>query len=196
MKTTIALTCIVSLPLLITGCSSTHEHHHHGAAATHQSSWSAVKQLVAVIHPTAGNKCSGTVRFSDFGGGKIEVVAELEGLNFGQKHAMHVHEFGDCSGPDGMKTGGHYNPEGHQHGLVEAATRHAGDLGNVQADAAGKASYRIVVANISLVGVKNPVIGRGVIVHAKPDDGGQPTGNAGARIGAGVIGIANVPAVK
>lgn len=28
-----------------------------------------------------------------------------------------------------------------------------------------------------------------MIVHAKEDDGGQPTGNAGDRIAAGVIGI-------
>jgi superoxide dismutase, Cu-Zn family len=35
-----------------------------------------------------------------------------------------------------------------------------------------------------------------VIVHAKPDDFGQPVGNAGARIGCGVIGIANPPASK
>ena len=159
--------------------------------AAHESSWAGVKQLVAVIHPTVGNKCSGVVRFTDVGGGNVEVVAELEGLNPDQKHAMHVHEFGDGRGTDGMKTGGHYNPEGHQHGLPEAAARHAGDLGNVQADAAGKATHKITVNNVTLVGLKNPIIGRGVIVHAKVDDGGQPTGNAGARIGVGVIGIAN-----
>jgi superoxide dismutase, Cu-Zn family len=34
-------------------------------------------------------------------------------------------------------------------------------------------------------------VGRGVIIHAKPDDGGQPVGNAGARIGFGVIGVGN-----
>ena len=164
---------------------------HAADPAAHESSWKSVKQLVAVVHPTAGNKCSGIVRFTDAGGGKIEVTAELEGLNPGQKHAMHVHEFGDARGTDGMKTGGHYNPEGHQHGLPETAARHAGDLGNVQADAGGKATYKITINNASLVGLKNPILGRGVIVHAKTDDGGQPTGNAGARIGAGVIGIAN-----
>src|SRR2546426_7649382 len=43
--------------------------------------------------------------------------------------------------------------------------------------------------NISIAGTKNPIIGRGVIVHAKVDDGGQPVGNAGARIACGVIGV-------
>ncbi|MEW6160540.1 MAG: superoxide dismutase family protein [Verrucomicrobiota bacterium] len=50
--------------------------------------------------------------------------------------------------------------------------------------------------NISIAGTKNPIIGRSVIVHAKPDDGGQPVGNAGARIACGVIGIANTAPAK
>ncbi|MCP5412982.1 MAG: superoxide dismutase family protein, partial [Alphaproteobacteria bacterium] len=68
--------------------------------------------------------------------------------------------------------------------------RHAGDLGNLTADATGKATYEIVVDNISIAGPHNPILGRGVIIHAKPDDGGQPVGNAGGRIACGVIGVA------
>ena len=186
MKSTTIALCLLAIPLAFNGCSST-GNHHHGA---HESSWAGVKQLVAVINPTAGNKCHGVVRFTEIEG-VVYIYAELDGLNPNQKHAMHVHEFGDGNGTDGMKTGGHYNPEGHAHGLPEAATRHAGDLGNVTADANGKAVYRMEANNISMVGLKNPIIGRGVIVHAKTDDGGQPTGNAGPRIGVGVIGIAN-----
>ena len=70
-----------------------------------------------------------------------------------------------------MSAGGHYNPESHPHGLPESDTRHAGDLGNLQADNDGKVHYEITVSNISVAGTKNPIIGRGVIVHAKPDDG-------------------------
>jgi Cu-Zn family superoxide dismutase len=147
-------------------------------------------QAVAVLHPTAGQQCHGVVRFTQ-DGDSVKVVAELEGLNPNQKHAFHIHQFGDCSSPDGMSAGGHYNPEGHQHGLPSTESRHAGDLGNVEADGQGKAHYEITVNNISISGSKNPIIGRGVIVHAKPDDGGQPVGNAGARIGCGVIGVAN-----
>ena len=64
-------------------------------------------------------------------------------------------------------------------------------LTSVYADDQGKAHYEITVSNISIMGAKNPIIGRGVIVHAKVDDGGQPVGNAGARIACGVIGVAN-----
>ena len=154
-----------------------------------------LKQAVAVLHPTAGNKCHGVVRFTQEGN-SVKVVADLEGLTAGQKHAFHIHQFGDCSAPDGMSAGGHYNPESHQHGLPDAAQRHAGDLGNLQADNDGKAHYEITVNNVSIAGAKNPIIGRGVIVHAKVDDGGQPVDNAGASIACGVIGVANAAAGK
>lgn len=188
ITTILSMLAVMALALMGSGCS-TDGHHHHGGKG-HESSWASVKQLAAVIKPTAGNRCSGVVRFTEVDG-NVYVYAELEGLTPNAKHAMHIHEFGDATGTDGTKAGGHYNPEGHQHGLPEAATRHAGDLGNVQADAAGKAVYRLTVDNVSMVGLKNPIIGRGVIVHAKTDDGGQPVGNAGPRIGVGVIGIAN-----
>lgn len=144
---------------------------------------------VATMHPTAGNKVTGTVKFTDNGDGTLTVEAQLEGLVPGQLHAMHVHEFGDCSAADGSSAGGHYNPENHPHGLPEKDVRHAGDFGNVPADAAGKATYTLKVNNLS-VGHKNAVLGRAVIVHAKQDDGGQPTGNAGGRVACGVVGVA------
>jgi Cu-Zn family superoxide dismutase len=150
----------------------------------------AVHAAVAVLHPTAGQKCHGVVRFTQEGD-SVKVVADIEGLSPGQKHAFHIHQYGDCSGPDGMSAGGHYNPEGHQHGLPESENRHAGDLGNAQADSDGKAHYEITVNNVSIMGEKNPILGRAVIVHAKTDDGSQPTGNAGGRIACGVIGVAN-----
>jgi Cu-Zn family superoxide dismutase len=156
----------------------------------HAEAWSSIKQAVAVLHPTAGNKVHGRVQFVQ-DGDSVNVTADLEGLNPGQKHAMHIHQFGDCSAPDATSAGGHYNPEGHAHALPDADTRHAGDLGNVQADDQGKAHYQITVKNITVAGTKNPIIGRGVIVHAKPDDGSQPVGNAGGRVACGVIGVAN-----
>jgi len=159
----------------------------------HADAWSAVKEVVAVLYPTAGSKCRGEIRFTQEGD-KVKVVAKVEGLMPGQKHAIHIHQFGDASSTDGSSAGGHYNPEGHNHGLPDTMARHAGDLGNLEADAAGKCNYEITVANISIAGMRNPIVGRGVIVHAKADDGGQPVGNAGSRIAMGVIGVARVPA--
>jgi Cu-Zn family superoxide dismutase len=195
MNNRLLATVLVALVLSLSASRQLHAQAPAGTAASpHVNAWGTISELVAVIHPTVSNTCSGTVRFTQLGD-KVRVVADLTGLTANQQHAMHIHEFGDCTAPDGMSSGGHYNPEGHQHGLPTMAARHAGDLGNVRADGAGKAHYEITIENVTLVGMKNPIIGRAVIVHAKPDDGGQPVGNAGGRIGCGVIGIAK-PAAK
>lgn len=128
--------------------------------------------------------------FSELDDGKVKIVADISGLTANGKHAIHIHEFGDISAADGTATGGHYNPEGHDHGLPDSKMRHAGDFGNLEADADGKAKFELTVDNLTLNGAKNPILGRGMIIHAGPDDGGQPTGNAGARIAQGVIGVA------
>jgi len=171
------------------GCS--HSPKMESSTASGSASTSATAQalnvLEAKIEPTQGNSVHGTVRFTGQPDGSVQVVADLEGLTPNAQHAIHVHETGDCSAPDAMSAGGHYNPEGKPHGLPPAEERHAGDLGNLTADASGNAHYTITVNNISVSNGKNPVLGKAVIVHAKLDDGGQPTGNAGARLGCGVI---------
>lgn len=155
-------------------------------AANAQSS-----QAIAVLGPTQGSQVTGTTRFTQKGN-TISVAADVAGLNPGQKYALHIHEFGDCSSPDATSAGSHYNPEKHDHGLPEKQLRHAGDLGNLQeADAGGKARLELAVSNITIAGARNPILGRAVIVHAKADDGGQPVGNAGGRLACGVIGAAN-----
>lgn len=152
--------------------------------------------LVCVLSPTTGSKVAGTVTFTAGPDNSVTVHAVVQGLEPGSTHAFHVHEFGDLRSEDGSAAGSHYNPEGHNHGLPDQEQRHAGDLGNLKADESGKADYTIKVDNISLTGPKNPVVGHAVIVHAKVDDGGQPVGNAGARIAQGVIGIAKPAAEK
>ncbi len=191
------LRCCFVFPLLAVvslGTSCIMRVHTHSEGSTpHGSQWSGLAQVVAVMQPTEGNKAGGTVVFTRIKDG-VKVEANITGLAPGSEHAIHVHQFGDIRLGNGKGTGGHYNPEGHDHGLPATAKRHAGDLGNLKADANGAASYTVVAKNISVAGLKNPVVGRGVIIHAKVDDGGQPTGNAGARISQGVIGVAKPPA--
>lgn len=180
----------VAYAVFTSGCShSCCDDHDHGKPGAAAIAGPVVKQLVAAIQPTAGNKCAGVVRFTEVDG-VVYVYGEISGLTPNQQHAIHIHEFGDSTSTDGMKAGGHYNPEEKPHGLPGTNERHAGDLGNLQADGEGKTVYRAEFKNISMLG-KNAIIGRGVIIHAKPDDGGQPVGNAGARIGSGTIGVAN-----
>lgn len=151
-----------------------------------------IKIAVAVIHPTKGNEARGIVRFFQLDDGKVKIVADVEGLQPNGKHGFHIHEYGDFSALDAMSAGAHYNPEGYPHAGPDTPKRHAGDLGNLIADERGCAHYELVVDNITINGTRNPVLGRAVIVHEKPDDlVTQPTGNAGARIGCGVIGVGN-----
>jgi Cu-Zn family superoxide dismutase len=147
----------------------------------------AGRKAVCVLHHTQGNQAHGHVTFTEKGD-EVEISGEIAGLTPGM-HAFHVHEFGDCSSPDAMSAGGHFNPEKKPHGDIHAEERHVGDLGNIKADEDGKATIHITDKVIKLHG-PHSIVGRAVIVHAKPDDFSQPVGNAGGRVACGVIGIA------
>lgn len=146
-------------------------------------------KAVALLHPTAGNQVSGTVTFTEVADG-VQVRAEISGLTPGN-HGFHIHEFGDCSAADASSAGAHFNPTNKPHAGPDAAERHEGDMGNVQADASGKARLEYVDHQISLTNAQRSAIGRSVVVHAKADDlKSQPAGNSGARVACGVIGRA------
>ncbi|MGC1320867.1 MAG: superoxide dismutase family protein [Candidatus Udaeobacter sp.] len=158
-------------------------------AQTPAAKSAASSKGISVLHPTAGNKVSGTVTFTPVAGG-VQVHAEIAGLTPG-KHGFHVHEFGDCSAADASSAGAHFNPTNQPHAGPDAAARHEGDMGNVEADASGNAKLDYVDHQISLANDSKSAIGRSVVVHAKPDDlKTQPSGDSGARIACGVIGWA------
>jgi superoxide dismutase, Cu-Zn family len=148
-------------------------------------------ELIAVLSPTEGNQTTGVVTFKPADNGKVEIEARLTGLLPNSKHAIHIHQYGDLTSKDGKSAGDHYNPMHHPHALPDKENRHAGDFGNLESDQNGNADFKLTVDNISLAGRLSPIIGRAVVVHAKLDDGSQPTGNAGDRIAIGVIGVKN-----
>ncbi len=144
-------------------------------------------KAVCVLQPTQGNTVTGTIIFTKTDGG-VKVVADLQGLSKG-KHGIHIHECGDCTAADGTSAGGHFNPMSKSHGAPTDAVRHAGDMGNIEADESGKAHLEYTDNTISLEG-ESSIIGRSVIIHKNEDDlKTQPTGNAGPRVACGVIGI-------
>lgn len=146
-------------------------------------------RAIAILHPTEGNKVSGTVTFTEVEDG-VRVDAAIAGLTPG-KHGFHVHQFGDCSAPDASSAGDHFNPTNKPHGEADSLERHIGDMGNVEADASGMAKLTYLDHHLSLSTDRRSIIGRAVIVHAKPDDlKSQPSGNSGDRVACGVIGRA------
>ncbi|MBX2996506.1 MAG: superoxide dismutase family protein [Bdellovibrionaceae bacterium] len=137
----------------------------------------------ADLKPRSGSNASGHVHFHQLDK-RVHVAFEVKGLAANSKHGFHLHEKGDCSAIDAMSAGGHYNPGGHQHGSLVSANRHAGDFGNIQANAQGVAKGELYLDNMHVRQLK----GLSVIVHEKEDDEkSQPAGNAGSRIACGVI---------
>lgn len=157
------------------------------ALAACQTMPDEIQRATASLKPTKGSKTYGEVTFEQVGN-KVRVIAQVVGLKPNQEHAFHVHEAGDCSSPDGMSAKGHFNPFGKPHGPQGSAERHAGDLPNLKADAQGRARMNVEVDIITVSPGPASIVGRGLIVHADPDDyRSQPTGNAGARLACAVI---------
>ena len=144
-------------------------------------------RATAALQPTKGNKAFGEATFEQ-AGDKVRVVVFAQGLKPGAEHGFHIHEAGDCSSGDGMSAKGHFNPYGKPHGNPQSAERHAGDLPSLKADKDGRAKIDATVDTISIGQGAGNIVGRGLIIHADPDDyQTQPTGNAGARLACGVI---------
>src|SRR5258706_15358089 len=79
---------------------------------------------VAAVRPASGTQVHGEVKFTQVGA-RVRVTGEIAGLTPGP-HGFHIHEKGDCSAPDGMSTGGHFNPYGKKHGAPDVPDHHAG----------------------------------------------------------------------
>ena len=136
------------------------------------------------LDPKSGSQVTGTVTFTKTGD-DVQVIADISGLKPG-KHGFHLHEKGDCSAPDAASAGAHFNPTNQHHGGPMTAEHHTGDLGNIGADASGKAQLDWK-GKMSLSGADS-IIGKSVVVHEKEDDlKTDPSGNSGARIACGVI---------
>ncbi len=141
----------------------------------------------ATLRPASGSQVQGKVTFTQTST-TVRAVGEVTGLAPGL-HGFHLHEKGDCSAADATSAGAHFNPRAHKHGGLHSAERHAGDFGNITADASGKAAVNVTVSGISVAaGQPNSIAGRGLVVHAQADDEKtDPTGNSGGRIACGVI---------
>ena len=144
-------------------------------------------RATAQLQPTKGSKTFGEATFEQVAD-KVRVIVFAQGLKPEQEHGLHIHEVGDCSSGDGMSAKGHFNPLGKPHGHPGSAERHAGDLPALKANKAGRANVQVDLDLITVTPGPASIVGRGLIVHAAPDDyKTQPTGNAGARIACGVI---------
>jgi len=182
MKKLLSFTILLVLTGILSGCNSGGNTPARDAVEQQP----APLQASALLAPTQGNAVQGNVIFRHEADGGVRIIAEVSGLTPGSR-GFHIHETGDCSAPDASSAGGHFNPHQTAHGKEGEGEYHAGDLPSLQADADGNASLNVVLHGINLTG-DHSIIGRGLIVHADPDDyTSQPTGNSGARVACAVI---------
>lgn len=143
----------------------------------------AVKVATADIHSASQKNISGLVNFEETPEALI-VTTDIVGLKKNTRLGFHIHQEGICEGPEYKSAGDHFNPHKMNHGGPESTQKHSGDMGNLQTNKDGKAETRIVLKGVTL----NEVLGKAVLIHAKPDDlKTQPSGKSGAKIACGLI---------
>lgn len=145
-------------------------------------------QAVASLYPANGSELTGTANFRDFGDGKVTFKITMQNVSPGE-HAVHIHENGDCS-DNATGAGDHWSPENNPHGKRNVdLNHHKGDLGNIRINENGSGVLTMTVLGWSVGGADSTsILGKSVIVHAGADDfATQPGGDAGTRIGCGVI---------
>jgi Cu-Zn family superoxide dismutase len=147
---------------------------------------SAGPTAVATIEGRSGSALTGTATFVQ-NGDAVHVSVDVSNAPQGI-HAVHLHEKGDCSAPDATSAGGHFNPMHMEHGSPDASVHHAGDFGNMSVGEDGHGHIELDTTMLTVLPGDRSVDGRAIVVHAKEDDmHTQPTGNAGGRIGCGVV---------
>jgi Cu-Zn family superoxide dismutase len=159
----------------------------HSCASVKNTSGKQAKAAISATKATIQG--SGSISFAQDKNGEVKMELELSfPSKAAQTIAVHIHEHGDC-GNEGNEAHGHWNPTQSAHGKWGIEPFHLGDIGNVQLDASGKGRLKLETKLWSVgTGDANDVIGKAIMVHDKADDfTTQPTGNAGARIGCGVI---------
>ena len=148
-----------------------------------------VKKVKVTLQSVSDSNLSGNVVFTEENG-EVSMTAIISGLAEG-KHAIHLHEKGDCSAADGSSAGGHWNPTNAKHGEWGSADGyHKGDIGNFEVDAKGNGTVNMSTDEwcIGCGDSKKDILGKAVIVHDGVDDyTSQPSGAAGTRVGCGVI---------
>lgn len=180
IQKTIKITAIaffLSVLTLVYGCQSE-------ATLTDNQTPAAKAAIKSTSDPS---KVIGEASFFNKSGGML-VEAKINDAPPG-KHGFHIHEVGNC-GDKGNAAKGHFNPDKVKHGFVPKdgfKNAHAGDLGNITISSDGKGTLSDTVPGLTLSGPKYAIKGLSVILHEKVDDFGQPVGNAGARLGCGII---------
>lgn len=173
MKMNLARTALPAMALALAACTGRGSRNAAAAtAAVHDASGRLLGHLTATESPAG-----------------LVLTGELTGLPPGT-HGIHLHAIGRCDAPGFASAGAHWNPAAREHGTLNPAGPHRGDLVNLQAADDGSATVSAVSAGGMLHGTDALLDsdGAAVVVHADPDDyQTDPSGNSGGRIACGVL---------
>lgn len=150
---------------------------------------------VAELQDKSGNTV-GSATFTVVPGG-VRIDLQAFGLAPGA-HGVHIHAVGACDGTAAApfsSAGGHFNPTSRQHGRLNPAGWHGGDLPNLVVSASGQGSSTVVAEHLTIDGGAGALFdadGSAIVIHANEDDQQTDTGplgpgNSGARIACGLI---------
>jgi Cu-Zn family superoxide dismutase len=158
----------------------------------------AILALIALTAPaSAADQATAVLKDADGKEvGKVTLIAVPTGVLLAVDltamppgdHGFHIHGIGKCEAPSFKSAGGHYNPEEDEHGLLNDAGPHAGDMPNIHVPASGKLRVEVLNQSVNLglglLGGK----GTAIVIHQGADDYiSNPAGDAGPRIACGVI---------
>ncbi len=124
----------------------------------------------------------------------VEITVTVSGLKPGA-HGLHLHAVGKCEAPGFTSAGGHFDPG--PNGVGDPDTNHPfhmGDLPNLVANAAGRATLKTLTSRVTLGDGPLSLFdadGSAIIIHANPDQGvtGESKSglSGGPRVACGVI---------
>jgi Cu-Zn family superoxide dismutase len=149
----------------------------------------AAAQTAKAVVKNAEGATIGSIDLTQVSDGVL-IKLTAKGLPPGE-HAFHVHAVGKCE-PPFTSAGGHFNPDGHKHGMMAADGHHAGDMPNLIVPASGEVAVEVVNTAVTLAKDRPNSLfkpeGTAFVIHAGADDyKTDPTGNAGGRIACAVV---------
>lgn len=142
----------------------------------------------ARLMPVPGYSLTGIARFEPAMFSRVTLRVEVTQAPQG-RFAVHIHERGDCSAPDALSAGEHWNPASSPHGKYDSGANHLGDLENLNVDETGRGRIELTSREWTIgTGLPTDVLGKAIIIHEREDDfRTQPSGDSGKPIACGVI---------
>ncbi len=133
----------------------------------------------ANFEPKSGTQVTGTATF-DEADGSTTITISAKALTPGKKHAVAVHEKGDCTGSNAAAVGNRLQPGG---------DHDAGLLGEITPGADGMGALKVSSNKLTVKPGDTSVIGKSIVISSDPP-------NPGSLVTFGIISCGVIEAAK